>query len=350
MGNCQKENATAVGIQDRIFSAIQSGAYRRFASIVDFAKITVGIEALDNLQMKYKKITTNPMGLCLILGHGDMFKYILNCGCSTLEMEKCFNITGFNSIEYICCQGFHEILKIYLPINLAENILSNKSSTNSYSMILSGSYPIKSGTLPIHLACHNGHSEVISFLFDYFKNSDNFPKEYDIESLEENTGENCALIACREGHFNIVKYLYTVCKANFHIINNFNENALIVTIAGMNKNPHYKFVDTIQYLVEEIKVDIKYMYEEAIVLAKSRPVYNYLSGKLQKIGINVEKKFFDDVSYEYRRKGDDELEEPPERLFSDSFIQESKYDDMRSALSSIHESLNPNDFKDSQFF
>jgi hypothetical protein len=50
------------------------------------------------------------------------------------------------------------------------------------------------------------------------------------------------------------------------------------------------------------------------------------------------------------RRGDDECEEPPGRLFSESFIQESKYDDMRSAPSSIHESVNPNDFKDSQIF
>ncbi|OMJ89571.1 hypothetical protein SteCoe_8276 [Stentor coeruleus] len=350
MGNCQKEKISAVGIQDKIFSAIKSGVYRRFTSIVDFAKLTIGIEALDNLRMKHKRITTNPIGLCLLLGCTDMFKYFLNCGCNTLEMEKCFSITQFNSIEYICRQGFHEILKVYLPIALTANVFSNKTSTNSYSMILSGSYNIKSEMLPIHLACHNGHSEIISFLFNYFKNYDNIPREYDIESLEENTGENCALIACREGHFDIVKYLYTVCNANFHIINNFNENAIIVTIAGMNKNPHYKFVDILQYLVEDIKVDVKYMYEEAIVLAKSRPIYNYLSGKLKKIGIIAERKNFDDISYEYRKKGDDEFEEPPERLFSESFIQESKYDDMRSALSSIHESVNSNDFKDSQIF
>lgn len=166
---------------------------------------------------------------------------------------------------------------------------------------MSTSYFMKSGSLPIHQACKRGREDIISYLYKYFKGSESIPKEYDIESLEECTGENCALIACRRGHLGLIEFLYTECQANFHIINNYNENAIIVTIAGMNRNPHTRYVQVIKYLVEEVKIDVKFMYEEALYLAKSKPVYDYLAEKLRKDGIVVEKKNIDDTTFEFKR-------------------------------------------------
>lgn len=301
MGNCHKEKMTEFGIQDRIFDAIQSGAFHRVSSIVNFAKMTIGIKGFDNLKTKYSKVITNPMGLSLIFGYHDMFKFMLESGCSPFEMEKCFSITQFSTMEHICYKGYIEILKLYLPITLIEHSNLNNNSPQTYSILMSTSHFMKSGSLPIHQACKRGREDIISYLYKYFKGSESIPKEYDIESLEECTGENCALIACRCGHLGLIEFLYTECQANFHIINNYNENAIIVTIAGMNRNPHTRYVQVIKYLVEEVKIDVKFMYEEALYLAKSKPVYDYLAEKLRKDGIVVEKKNIDDTTFEFKR-------------------------------------------------
>lgn len=110
MGNCHKEKMAEFGIQDRIFDAIQSGAFHRVSSIVNFAKMTIGIKGFDNLKTKYSKVITNPMGLSLIFGYHDMFKFMLESGCSPFEMEKCFSITQFSTMEHICYKGYIEIL------------------------------------------------------------------------------------------------------------------------------------------------------------------------------------------------------------------------------------------------
>ncbi|OMJ69601.1 hypothetical protein SteCoe_32619 [Stentor coeruleus] len=350
MGNCHKEKMTEYGIQDRIFDAIQSGAFHRVSSIVNFAKMSIGIKGFDNLKTKYSKVTTNPMGLCLIFGYHDMFKFMLESGCSPFEMEKCFSITQFSSMEHICYKGYIEILKLYLPIFLTELNNINLNSPKSYSILLSTSYSMKSRSLPIHQACKRGREDIVNYLYKYFKGSESIPKEYDIESLEENTGENCALIACRYGHLSLIQYLHSECQANFHIINNYNENAIITTIAGMNKNPHTKYIQVIKYLVEDVKINVMFMYEEALFLTKSKPVYDYLADVLQKNGLVIERKAVDDTNFVFKKTFYDYDNPLPEKVITDSFIEGSKNTNVRSRPSSIHWSVSSFDLKDIPIF
>lgn len=44
--------------------------------------------------------------------------------------------------------------------------------------------------------------------------------------IDDYTGENCAMIAARNGNIDMIRYLYEDCKANFHILNKRKENAV----------------------------------------------------------------------------------------------------------------------------
>lgn len=349
MGNCHRQHLTESTIDGKVFEAIHSGVYRRLVSIVDFYKPTIGIQALDCLRTKYKKMTTNPLGLCLLLGSTRMFKLLLDSGSDPIEMDNLFKLSHFNPIEFLCNEGYHEILKLYFPIsyNSADSI--SNTSVRSYSVAFSCTFLTDFFAYPIHIACHKGHLEIISFFYDFFKSSPTIPKEYNIESLEDSTGENCALIACRRGNYELVKFLHTKCKANFGILNDYKENAVIVTIAGMNKQPNYNFVTILMYLVDEVKIDVTYMYEDALALTRCRPIQNYLRAKLKKMGIDVPVNDEDQVSFDYvNPETQDEKKPPVERIFSETFLNKVKPDDLRSGPSSIYASGLFTEYKDSE--
>lgn len=349
MGNCNKEGFSEATIDNKIFESIKSGVYKRVVSILNFYKLTKGIEALDSIHSKYNQITTTALGLCLIIGNQKLFKLLLENSCSVENMEKAFQISQFYSIEYLCRKGHCDLLQVYFPLYMKKIYPQKEHNSIRYSIMSSMSSSFTSKVLPLHVACREGKLEIIKYLFEYFKDSQ-IPKEFDIETLEETTGENCALVACREGYFDIVKYLHEKCEANFKLINLFKENAIIVTIAGMNKNLNYTFVDILNYLVEVVGVDITYMYEEALVLGKCKSVHNFLVPRLKKLGIKVNSQDLEDVSFEYTNKIVSDLPRTQEKILTESFVNMTIPLDMSSLPSSIHSSLLASDIKDSILF
>jgi Ankyrin repeats (many copies) len=336
MGNCNKESYSPVTDEKKIFESIIAGQQRRLGHIVRFYKSTSGIDSLDKIQTKYKKLTTNALGLCILVGNLEAFKLLIENDCKINSMEKIFENSRFNPMEYLCRKGDLDFIRVYLPYSIESLKHKFSISANSYSIALSKSFIFIHKVLPIHSACAYGNLNVVQYLYEHFKDDSSVPREYDINAVEENTGENCAMIACRRGHYDLVKYLYKTCDANFHLINDSKENAIIVTIAGMNKNFDYSFINILCYLVEEVKVDVKYKYEEALLLAKCKTVYNILTHQLKKSGIVVERKDIEDLSYENEHRKSEKPQPMPLRLFTSSFIREDGRDQSRSLPSSIH--------------
>jgi hypothetical protein len=347
MGNCHRDKLSETNIETRIFEEIKSGSGFRVASIISCFSQGLGMKVLDNLQYKHKNITTNPLGLCLLLNKSEMFSKFINEKSDPERMEQFFALSQFDSIEYLIQKNYLDLLKVYFPIK--QGLFEKADSfVDTYSVVLSGSFKFKSKVLPIHLAALRGSVEIVSFFHNYFLPNP-APLEYNIETLEENTGENCGLLACRYGHFELVKFLHSV-GCNMKILNHFNENTLIVTLASMNKGPHYKFVNIFKYLLEEVRLDPLYKYEEAAVLAKSRPMYYLLSEHLKKVGVILEVKEFDENSFLYCDPNDVTVREGTQEVFSESFIEKSKHQDNRSALSSIYSNLSENEINVSFYF
>ena len=348
MGNCQKEKLEESNLKTRIFEEIKLGSSYRVSSIINCFVQGLGIQVLDNLQYKHKKVTTNPLGLCLLLNKPDLFSKFIEAKSDPSTMERIFSITSFDSIEYLVQKNYSSMLKMYFPL-YDSAINTQNSLADTYSVAFSQSFKFRSKVLMIHLATLRGHLEIVKFFHKFYENA-NPPPDYDIESLEENTGENCGLLACRYGHFELVKYLHTEAKCSFEILNYFKENALIVTLASMNKDPSSKFVDIFRYLLEVVKIGPVYMYEEAAVLAKSRPMYNLLSEHLKKVGIIIAVKEFDENSFLYSDPNDTSVHAATQQFFTDSFISASKRQSIRSALSSISSNECENDLKMSLLF
>ena len=184
MGNCNKEKYSGNAAQDKVFEAIKSGAFRQLSAIVSFYNFSSGMESLDQLQTKHRNITTNALGLCLLLGKANMFKFLLENKADIKIMEKNFEISQLNSIEYVCRKGYLELLSLYLPLYLDYKSSTDPESFISYSLALSKSFACNRKQLPIHSACHNGNVELVKYLIDFFKTSSSVPSEFNIETLE----------------------------------------------------------------------------------------------------------------------------------------------------------------------
>jgi len=73
-------------------------------------------------------------------------------------------------------------------------------------------------------------------LFDKYKEEE-CPREFDVNWVEENNGENCAIISVKNADLNMIKFLHTVCKADFNIKTKNNEGALQIAVAGSKRKP-----------------------------------------------------------------------------------------------------------------
>ena len=126
-------------------------------------------------------------------------------------------------------------------------------------------------------------------IFNFFKDKDYKPFNLDLEFQEENTGENCVLIACRNGDYPMIKFLNELVKADFSVKNKNGENAIIVCLAANRKNPRQVYFECLIYLVEIAKVDLKSQYEESLLLAQDREIVFYIERQLKLMGITADK-------------------------------------------------------------
>ena len=169
MGNCSREQLSETTLEVKIFDAIKSGAYRRVLSMIEFCKGTVGIGFLDKLQYQMNKVTTNPLGLCILLGNSRFFQLLYENGCTIGEMERTFEISQFDSMYHICTKGYTDILKLYFPDFLKTKEGRYKESVKSYSISFTRSYRFSREIIPMHIACYNGHIGILSYFYEYFK-------------------------------------------------------------------------------------------------------------------------------------------------------------------------------------
>lgn len=98
----------------------------------------------------------------------------------------------------------------------------------------------------------------------------------------------------------MVKLLYEVCKANFHVLNKRNENAIMITASSSKRKPNQDFYNLFVYLIEVVKVDFIYNYEEVALILEDNKILSFYSNRLQKRGILINKKYIE-KKYEITR-------------------------------------------------
>ena len=258
-----------------------------------------GGQGVDYALIHIKSIFLSPLSYSVLTGNNIAFKFLYEKGASLVEMDK--NLLGYklNAIDIICERNYTSLLEYYLPIYLKS---FDSRSEHSFCQDLTLNFSNhseqspQSYSTPIHKACEKGFISIIIYLHKYFKDKKFIPRLFDINYTNEKTGEPCALIACRKGNFAMVKTLFEVCSADFHIRNRFEENAIIVCACAYKLNKKGDYLSIIKYLIEKVRLDVTYMYEELLMISDCEELVYYIENQLQVQNVFVTK---EDVENKY---------------------------------------------------
>jgi hypothetical protein len=291
MGCCQPakvESETFITENEKILEAIKVNSSKKLEALIRFHLKRSSIEAFDLILLHQCGKTLNALGLCAVLGYSELFELLLNHGSSIRQMEEHFVQQNISLLEIICTNGYSDLLSKYFPYYLEMNKAIHENHVNP-----SFHFTQNKEKRPIILSVEHGHLKLVQYFWDYFKGYLSIPSDFNVHSLDEVSGENSAFIACREGHYEIVTYLYQTCEVDFSILNNSKESTLMVTVAGMQKKMTYSYIDITEYLIETAGVDVTYNYEELLISAQLPSLVSYLESKLKEKGIVISKKAVD---------------------------------------------------------
>ncbi|OMJ85443.1 hypothetical protein SteCoe_13200 [Stentor coeruleus] len=250
------------------------------------------ISQLDSIICTVRGLKLNAMGYALFLGRNTIFQLLYKVTCSLSSTENLLQHQGIYLITLICSKGYSDILSFYLPLFIEKHSNdkpNDKSFTLDFNIETGPKSTAKTNYTAVQMAVQYGHISIITIINEYFRNDMNIPYELDIEYQDENTGENCALIACRYGIYPMVKFLHQKCGANFMIRNKVGESAVQIATAGSRLHPHLQYLQIIVYLVDVVGVDIKYNHEETLLLAEDKEIIEFIEKKLRVLGVSAKK-------------------------------------------------------------
>lgn len=329
----ERNNITALSDLKKTFGGFGGNCY-----IVDEEFITI-----HDLRM-------NPLAYALWVGRSKSFQHLhKKLGASIQVMENLFLQQGKTALEILCLNGSLEVVQYYLPIYLSTYAAPEDLGDISVSVDFQKSTLVETRLnhtyTPIHIACEHGNINIIDYIYKYFKNTSPL-SILDVNFQDENSGENCALIACRKGNYPMVKFLHEVCDANFKALNKRFENAILVAAAASKKRSSHNYFDVFVYLIEVVKLDITYMHEEVMLLLEDQNMIKFYEKKLQSLGINGQKNNIE-KKYEIIRpnipvsKEEKAIEELGDNFELRRYLEDEDIDDQTlSILSSIkHEDL-----------
>ena len=257
---------------------------------------------LDGTITNVKLLRLNALAYSLFLGRSEIFQILHRAGCSLHSMEVLLESQGIISLTLMCCNGFSDILNYYLPFYNANHNKEEQDTEieKSFTIDLSPDPRFrlcsKTTYTALQIAVQYEHLLVVMAVFKYFKRVKNVPFQLDLDYKHEESGENCALIACRFGNYTMMKFLHERCGANFMIKNKLGENAVQVAVAGSRAYPHKGYFEIISYLVEVVGIDLAENYEEVLILAEDRRIVNYLERKLKEYGIFRQKNEIENIT------------------------------------------------------
>ncbi|OMJ89698.1 hypothetical protein SteCoe_8062 [Stentor coeruleus] len=298
-------------ISTKLTEAIEKNAVDKIRElIIKYTSATINKEPLLNINQAIVKIYShdmNALGYALFLGYTESFAVILELGKAKLSiMSKFYANLCKRPIDIICELGHRQLLEFYMPFYLGKNDEIEESDSDSLSLSFSRSKNTKShinekskslmpmSTMsPLHRATEKGRLGIVQFIWEYFHNRTP-PKEFNIHHQDEYTGDNCALISCKTGNLELMRYLFETCKADFHIFNKRKENAIQVLAVWSKKKKQKRFKECFRYAIENIGVDYTYEFEETLLVLEDKSIVAYLEEKLKYDGISISKSRIDE--------------------------------------------------------
>ncbi|OMJ92371.1 hypothetical protein SteCoe_4924 [Stentor coeruleus] len=269
-------------VQTRIMENID---YSDFKLLDIFEKENVNKAILSIYDTKI-----NALAFSIITNDIVLMKMLYSRLGASFEQTEFFLIEQNSSIfELIISNYNQEILKFYLPLYLKSNHsvqIAEIEYTLTFNSVSLPS-PIKKFH-PMRLATEKPCIEFLSYIQSYFKTQE-IPKEFDINDIDEETGENCPLIACRELNLNLIVYFYRI-QGNFFIKNKRQENALQIALKSGQLSDETLCYSVIVFLIDVVRIDITENYEENLLIAKHINVIEFIEERLLREGIKSTKR------------------------------------------------------------
>ena len=294
MGCCETKRKLDSSTSTIIKNCIESNNQKLISKLCLSSKFEKNrSEILSELD---KPITTinsfqlNALSYALFLGRSTIFKQLISLGCSISEMDSLLFSQNIPALSLICCKSYSELLICYLPfyvLNHSKDEPRDKSAMAEFHLTMRAD--CRSTYTAVQLAVQYSHINIITIIHDYFKNSQQVPFELDLNYCDEVTGENSALIACRYGNYPMIKYLHQHCKADFMALNRLGENAVQVACRGSRVYTRMMFGQVIAYLLEIIEIDVRYKYQETLLILEDKKIIAYVEQKLMVLGICAKK-------------------------------------------------------------
>ena len=242
---------------------------------------------IDEPVIRIESINFSPLAFCLVSGNLNNFVYLVeSMNASISAMEYLLERQGLNGLDILVEKGSLEMLQFYLPkyrTLFPGRFFALEESETSCSYTKTCGYR----RTPVHIAIERGFLPVLQYL-NKTLNSGYVPDKYNIHFIDEYSGENSALIASKRCHLDIVKYLNEECGADFNLKSKRNENCLHLAAFGSKSNP-LKAFEVIKYLVEEVKLDIVFQFEELLLILDDRRILDYVEAALKTRGIKCTK-------------------------------------------------------------
>jgi hypothetical protein len=217
-------------------------------------------------------------------------------------MQKIFDELNLNPLSILCDKNYFSLLKFYLPFYY-QHIMKESfvPETTFEADQTEGNEKVKhnkTSFTPIQVACFKGNLPVFSHLVAFNMKYPHF--SLDFKEINEETGENCALIAVRSGNLPMVKYLFEELKADFGQLNLFQENAILICACCSSKSKENDDFDGIFfYLIEVVCLDPCFNYEEVLMMLEKKSLVQYYENLLKEYGIVVDKR---EIDLNYRVK------------------------------------------------
>ncbi|CAG9324348.1 unnamed protein product [Blepharisma stoltei] len=299
---------------------------------------------VDEPMIAVKKMQFSALAYALYLGKVEVFKYLAHhLDASIQEAMQLLARQSISPLDLICAKGYTDLLEDVIPIYLSAekgSILAQEEVSVDFNTAEQYNAKVKSTYTAIHVACNNGHINVISYVHNYFKTQPYCPVQLDIDYQDELTGENCALISARNGNYAMMKFLHEQCKANFCARNKRNENAVQIAAVNSKKKANLPYLECIAYLIDTIGIDFAFAYEEILLVVENKQIIQYFESKLNSYGISDSKAEIENrnkilKSSTPRSQKEIDLEQLLETPDFDmrKYIEED--DDKRSIISSI---------------
>lgn len=305
MGCCNsvmKIDSSVIDI--KIAECVSSGTLKHLSYFISVKSQsqTDGFDVNSSLFPYVECKSVNILALAFIYGRLDLVKYLHeSLNASFDEMEKSLQKIGLSGMKLIFTNNFLELFEYYAPIYLntkSNNPKSQKSKPINETLVFEK--PEKSenpqkvseeNLTLIQQACIKGNIMMIKAASDLCKTLKRTPKQFDIHYIEKKSGLNCALLACKFGNYNMIKFLHSQHQANFDLLNISGENCIQIMAAQAIKFRLLDFYQCLVYLIDTVKVNIKYNYEESLILLNAMVASEYFIKKLKEIGVFVDEEY-----------------------------------------------------------